>query len=232
LIAQPIPLDPFWRSRCAVVIPCRDEARTIADLVVGVRAYLPKVIVVDDGSHDATAAEALDSGADLIALPEPLGKGAALICGWKRAADLGFSWAVTMDGDGQHSPNDLPLFFQDAQPDEPALVIGNRMLNAQAMPWLRRQVNRWMSKRLSRRTGTRLPDSQCGFRLLHLPSLSRMALATKHFEIESELILASVRLRIPIKFVPIQVIYKGGPSKINPVLDSLRWFRWFFRTGV
>jgi len=212
------------------VIPCRNEARTIGEVVVDARVYLPTVIVVDDGSSDATGAKALASGAEVIALGEPLGKGAALISGWKRAAELGFTWALNMDGDGQHSASDMPAFFQDLQPDEPALVIGNRMLNAKAMPWLRRQVNRWMSKRLSRRTGKPLPDSQCGFRLIHLPSWSRMPLTTKHFEIESELIIASVRLGIPIKFVPVQVIYKGGPSKINPVLDSLRWFRWFFRS--
>ena len=103
------------------------------------------------------------------------------------------------------------------------------MHNPNAMPWLRRKVNRWMTARLSRRAALPLADSQCGFRLLHLGSLGQMALATRHFEIESELILAAARLGVPVKFVPIQVIYKQGASKINPLVDTLRWFRWFNR---
>src|SRR5438045_9540555 len=97
------------------------------------------------------------------------------------------------------------------------------------MPWLRRKVNRWMTARLSRRAGVPLADSQSGFRLVHIGTLPQMALSARHFEIESELILACVRLRIPVKFVPVQVIYKKGLSKINPVLDTVRWFRWFHR---
>jgi hypothetical protein len=133
-----------------------------------------------------------------------------------------------MDGDGQHSPSDIPQFFAGTGMDKPALVIGNRMDNPASMPRLRRWVNRWMSKKLSRRARVLLPDSQCGFRLVHLPSISQMALHTKHFELESELIVESARLGVPIRFVPVKVIYKGGTSKINPVVDTIRWFRWFF----
>ena len=150
-----------------------------------------------------------------------------MLAGWNRASELGFTWALNLDGDGQHSPADIPNFFTALPPDQPALVIGNRMHNPDTMPWLRRKVNRWMTARLSRRAGLPLADSQCGFRLLHLGSLAQMGLATRHFEIESELILASARAGIPVKFVPIQVIYKQGASKINPLVDTIRWFRWF-----
>jgi len=234
-------IDPYWRAHCAAVIPCLNEANTIGDVVRQTLLYLPKVIVVDDGSTDQTAHVAQSAGAEVLssagqlgvpasaAQPVPRGKGAALLAGWNRAAELGFRWALNLDGDGQHSPDDIPNFFRDLPNDQPALVIGNRMHNPNAMPWLRRKVNRWMTARLARRAGLPLADSQCGFRLVHLGSLAQMALATRHFEIESELILAAARLGVPIKFVPIQVIYKQGSSKIHPLLDTLRWFRWFRR---
>ena len=199
------------------------------------------MIVVDDGSTDQTAHAAQSAGAEVLSSADQLGvpasaaqpvrrgKGAALLAGWNRAAELGFRWALNLDGDGQHSPADIPNFFRDLPNDQPALVIGNRMHNPNAMPWLRRKVNRWMTARLARRAGLPLADSQCGFRLVYLGSLAQMALATRHFEIESELILAAARLGVPIKFVPIQVIYKQGSSKIHPLLDTLRWFRWFRR---
>jgi len=213
------------------VIPCLNEAETIGGLVKEVREYLPTVLVVDDGSSDRTGERAREAGAEVLRLNARQGKGAALITGWRHLGERGFTWAFSMDGDGQHSPDDIPKFLNEARPDLPALVIGNRMVDSAAMPWVRRQVNRWMSLRLTRRAGCPLPDSQCGFRLLHLGSLSRMQLVTRHFEIESELVLAAVRVGIPIRFVPVQVIYRGGQSKINPVTDSLRWFRWFFHRG-
>ena len=185
---------------------------------------------MDDHSTDSTAQAAQSAGAEVLKLTGEPGKGAALLAGWDRASQPGFTWALTLDGDGQHSPADIPNFFMGLAPDKPALVIGNRMHNTAAMPWVRRKVNRWMTARLSRRVGLPLADSQCGFRLVHLGSLKEMGLATRHFEIESELIVAAARLGIPIKFVPIQVIYKGS-SKINPLVDTVRWFRWFFGGG-
>jgi len=220
-------IDPHWRAHCAVVIPCLNEANTIADLVRQTVVYLPKVVVVNDGSSDATAQGAESAGAEVLSFGSSRGKGAALTAGWTRASQLGFTWALTLDGDGQHAAADIPKFFADLPHDKPMLVIGNRMHNPAAMPWVRRKVNYWMSARLSRRVGLPLADSQCGFRLVHLGALREMALATQHFEIESELILAAARLGIPIRFVPIQVIYKRGSSKISPLRDTVRWFRWF-----
>ncbi len=222
-------VDENWKTRCAAVIPCLNEANTIAEVVAQSLHHLPKVIVVDDGSSDQTAANAQAAGAEVVRLSQPGGKGAALAAGWERAEQLGFTWALNMDGDGQHSPTDIPKFLVGQPLDQPMLVVGNRMHNCSAMPWLRQKVNRWMSARLSRRAGQELPDSQCGFRLLHLACWRRMQLMTRHFEVESELILASIRLGVPVRFVPVQVIYRRGGSKISPFVDSVRWFVWFFR---
>src|SRR6187551_2270662 len=94
-----------------------------------------------------------------------------------------------LDGAGQHSPNDIPAFLRCAERTNAVLVVGNRMTDPRGMPWLRRQVNRWMSRRLSKLAGRPLPDTQCGFRLMKLEPWSRLSLRTTHFEIESEALL-------------------------------------------
>ena len=216
-----------WKRQCAAVIPCFNEARRIVPVIEGVRHHLPNVIVVDDGSTDGTGRRAKAAGAFVIGENRNDGKGSALRAGWRHARQLGFTWALTMDGDGQHAPDDIPKFFARAETTGAALVVGDRMGNAAAMPWLRRQVNRWMSRRLSGRAGVPLPDSQCGFRLAHLETLARMPLAARRFEIESETLLAFLAAGERVAFVPIQVIYGPGPSKICPVLDTWRWMRWW-----
>lgn len=215
-----------WRQQCAVVIPCRNEQAAIGDLVRAVHGVLPTVIVVDDGSADGTVREARGAWADVIVPGRSQGKGAALRVGWQRARECGFSWVLCMDGDGQHAPADIPAFLECAERTGASLVIGNRMNDARHMPLLRRIVNRWMSRRLSQMAGVDLPDSQCGFRLVRLQALERIPLSATHFEIESEQVLAFSAAGERIEFVPIQVIYKSERSRIHPVRDTLRWFRW------
>jgi len=212
---------------CAAVIPCLNERAGIAPLVAAVRRQLPLVLVVDDGSLDDTAALARAAGATVLRHERNLGKGAALRTGLSEAWSLGFDWAITLDGDGQHVPEDLPVFLQRSEQTGARLVIGNRMQQARAIPWLRRQVNRWMSRQLSRRAGCHLPDTQCGFRLVHLESWATLPLTTQHFEIESEMLMAFLGARHPIEFVPIQVIGRTRRSHICPVADSVRWWKWW-----
>lgn len=221
------PVD--WRRRCAAVIPCFNEAASIAAVVRGVRAHLPSVLVVDDGSTDDTARLASEAGAELVRHTDNHGKGAALRAGLHQIRDRGFQWAITLDGDGQHEPEDIPRFFQCAEQTGAALVIGNRLLQPAAMPWLRRGVNHWMTRRLSRLTGVALEDSQCGFRLLRLDALAGVTLKTERFEIESEMLVALARAGARIQFVPVQTIYKTNASKIHPLADTWRWLRWWWR---
>jgi glycosyltransferase involved in cell wall biosynthesis len=218
-----------WPSECVVVIPCLNEGAGISGLVKAVRRHLPEVIVVDDGSSDGTAGLAEAAGAEVIRHERSLGKGAALGAGWRRAKKRGFSWALALDGDGQHSPEDIPALLSMAGGGGVDLVVGNRMGDAGRMPWLRRRVNQWMSLRLSKAAGVLLPDSQCGFRLMRLSAWSALVIETTHFEIESEVLLGFVAQGFSVKFVPIQVIYRDEQSKIHPVRDGVRWFRWWAR---
>src|SRR5262245_50846588 len=132
-----------WFSSCAAVIPCLNEQENIGRVVEGVRKYLQTVVVVDDGSRDATSAEAKRAGAEVLRHELSGGKGAALQDGWTYLRDRGFKWALSLDGDGQHSAEDIPAFFECAERTTALLVVGNRMANASEMPFVRRFVNRW-----------------------------------------------------------------------------------------
>ena len=210
------------------MIPCFNEARTIARLAATVRQYLPLVIVVDDGSTDGTPALAQDAGARVVGHRRNLGKGAALRTGLSLALKQGFEWALTLDGDGQHAPDDLPNFLRCAEETKARLIIGDRMHNMRAIPWLRRHVNRWVSRQLSRRTVRHLPDTQCGFRLIHLGTWAALPLKTKRFEVESETLMAFLAAGCQVEFVPIQVIRSGRSSHIQPLADSVRWLKWWW----
>lgn len=218
-----------WPVRCAAVVPCLNEALAVSDVVRGVRKYLPTVLVIDDGSQDGTGALARDNGAHVLRHNAPQGKGAALQSGWKYLRAQGFEWALTMDGDGQHSPEEVPAFLDCAARTGARLVVGNRMENPSGMPWLRRAVNRWMSRRISKIAGLPLPDSQCGFRLMNLETWSQLPVSATGFEIESDVLLAFAAYGASIQFIPIRVIYKTEQSKIHPVHDTIRWFRWWSR---
>jgi glycosyltransferase involved in cell wall biosynthesis len=216
-------------ASCVAVIPCWNEADTIGPLVREVRAQVPAVIVVDDGSRDATAGLAREAGAAIAQHAVNRGKGAALQTGLAMARARGFAWAVTLDGDGQHRPADIAAFLARAAVTAADLVVGNRMADSAQMPWSRRAANRWMSRQLSRRAGRSLPDSQCGFRLFRLEAWAALRITSEHFEVESETILAFALAGRRIEFVPVPVVASPRPSRIQPVLDTLRWLRWWRR---
>jgi glycosyltransferase involved in cell wall biosynthesis len=218
-----------WRTACAAIIPCLNEEAAIGELVQAVREHFSAVFVIDDGSGDDTSHRATQAGAQVLKHPMTTGKGAALQTGLTHASKHGWRWALLMDGDGQHSADDIPSFFRCAESSGVSLVIGNRMTLASQIPLVRRWVNLWMSKRLSQLTGQRFPDSQCGFRLMNLQDWERLPMHATHFEIESEMLVAFAKAGLLIEFVPIQVIYKAEQSKIHPWRDTVRWLRWWRR---
>jgi len=123
-----------WRAECAAVIPGLNEETTIGWVVTAVRVHLPTVLVVDDGSADRTAALAAEAGAEVLRHQTTGGKGAALQSGWKRARQRRFKWTLMLDGDGQHSPDDIPAFLRCAESREVDLVVGNRKGESAQMP--------------------------------------------------------------------------------------------------
>lgn len=217
---------PLEAARCCAVIPARDESGRIGPVVAGALRHLPAAWVVDDGSRDATGSEARAAGARVLRHERPLGKGAALRTGWLHAIAHGHAWAVFMDGDGQHAPDDIPGLLRAADDGTP-LVIGARDLVPGAMPWARRAANHWLSQRISRLAGQPIPDSQSGFRVVHLPTLASLPLRSSHFEIESEMCVAFARNGHPIASVPVRTLYGTEASKVSPWRDGWRWWRWY-----
>jgi len=214
----------------AAIVPCLNEAAFIGAVVTGVRAWVDRVLVVDDGSSDATSAVARAAGAEVLRLRSRSGKGAALAAGWHQAARWGVEWVLLLDGDGQHDPADAPSFFEAGRTGA-RLVIGNRMTTPATMPWLRRRTNEWVSRRLSSLGGIHLPDALCGYRLVHLGSLLELGLHSRNYEIESEMTVAFARRGHPIAFVPVRTRYGFERSKISPLRDTWRWFRWYAGSG-
>ena len=217
------------RVDCAAVIPCYNESATIGPLVAAVAVQVARVLVVDDGSTDATAAVAKAAGAEVLRQPVNQGKGAALQLGLRRAGELGCDWALLLDGDGQHASDDIPRFLEARQINHTDLLVGNRMARPTGMPAVRRLTNRAMSAVLTTLTGTPLPDSQCGFRLVRLSVWKSLPIRCAHFEVESEMLLAFLAAGRRVEFIPVECRYKSEQSKIQPCRDTLRWLRWLWR---
>jgi glycosyltransferase involved in cell wall biosynthesis len=210
------------------VIPCRNEEASIGPVIVGLRGWVDSIIVVNDQSKDATGSAARSAGALVLDIQTSSGKGAAMRCGWDAAARLGATRLLLLDGDGQHDPDDAPRFIRHQETTGADLVIGNRFTgDTGSMPRIRRWTNRWMSRRLSQLCQMPLPDSQCGYRLVNLAALLRLNLKPDHFEIESEMCFAFARAGHRIEFLPIKPRYEGQHSKIRPLRDAVRWFRWY-----
>ena len=208
-----------------VVIPVYNEGMAIAALVRQIRQQGLAVIVVDDGSSDGTSRLARDSGATVLANATNRGKGASLIQGFRYALAQGFDAVVTIDGDGQHDPEDIPAFLNLARASGEVIFIGNRMRQLKNMPWLRRTTNKFMSWLISQIAGQKISDTQCGFRLFKKELLAGLRLKTSKYETESEILIRAARLGFRIVSVPIKTIYRGEKSQINPLLDTWRFLK-------
>lgn len=210
--------------KTCVIIPTYNEAAHIAPLVRKIRTQGLDVTVIDDGSSDATADLARREGALVIKNASNMGKGACLIRGFEHALQHDYEAVITMDGDGQHLPEEIPLFLAQASA-EGSLIIGNRMSNRMNMPWPRVLTNKFMSWLISSIAGQEIPDTQCGFRLIKRPVLDEVLLTTNKYETESEIIIKSARKGFAIVSVPIKSVYMNSKSGINPFVDTMRFFR-------
>ena len=211
--------------RICVIIPTYNESRAIAGLIKQITKLGLEVIIIDDGSIDDTVKIASACGAKVLANLKNMGKGASLIKGYNFALQQGFDAVISMDGDGQHSPDDLLAFVQKASNSQSAVIVGNRMGMTKGMPILRVITNNLMSKFISLVVKQHIPDTQCGFRLVKKEFLTRLDLSTSKYETESEVLIKAAHLGFKIESIPVETIYSGGKSRINPFLDTLRFLR-------
>ena len=215
--------------KISVLIPTYNEAKQIGRLIRDIKSHNLDVLVVDDGSQDNTFEIARDAGAAVLRNQTNIGKGASLNRGFHYCLEKDYDAVITMDGDGQHRPEDLPTFITLSQNPDNQILIGNRMHWTKTMPWVRIATNKFMSWLISNLAKQRIPDSQCGFRLIKKEVLQKLNLVTNKYELESELLIKGARLGYKIQSVPIKTIYSSERSRINPVLDTLRFFRFVFR---
>ncbi len=213
---------------CAI-IPVYNESKAIGDLVKQVKQQNIDVLVVDDGSKDNSADIARENGAIVLKNITNQGKGASLLQGLNYVQNNNFDAAILMDGDGQHLPQDIPAFIRRSQETGAALVLGNRMSNTKNMPLVRYLTNKFMSWLVSKIAGQNIPDSQCGFRFITKDLIAKLKFTTRHYETESEMILQAAQSKSKIDSIPVQTVYRGEKSQINPFLDTLRFILFIIR---
>jgi len=209
--------------KICVIIPTHNEAQTIKILVTQIRKQSLDVLVIDDGSIDKTIIEAQTAGAKLIKHDLNKGKGISLREGFDFAINNNYDAVITMDGDGQHDPENLHNFIEKMREHQADIIIGNRMEKTKKMPPARFITNRFMSFIISKICHQPIPDSQCGFRLITVKVLKSLKLSTSNFEIESEVLIEASRKKYKIESIPVKTIYRGEKSKISPILDTLRF---------
>ena len=215
------------RTNVAALIPAYFEANHIADVARRVCTQIDCVLVVDDGSTDATETEARTSGAQVIRHAQNQGKGAAIKTGLRElAARPGIEYIMILDGDGQHSPEEIPNFLEEANRSGAELIVGNRMSDTRTMPLVRKLTNRTMSALISGLIGQSVPDSQCGFRMFRRDlALALLDTASSNFDFETEMLAIAARRGGRIAAAPISTIYGDEVSKIRPVRDTIRFFK-------
>jgi glycosyltransferase involved in cell wall biosynthesis len=235
------------RSQTAAIIPAYQDEKHIGDIVRRTRERLDHVLVVDDGSSDQTAQRAREAGAEVIAHDENRGKGEAIKTGlayWLGAAntspptagglDREVTWVSLLDSDGQHLPEEIDRFLAAAGATQPTFLIGNRMNNLTGMPFIRRVVNRYMSRQISRLCGQEIPDTQCGFRMLNRQLVPELLGGGDRFDYDTEVLIIASRKGYRIESVPITTVYTDQVSKIRPLRDALRFLKlmWRYRKTV
>lgn len=219
------------KGRGCVIIPAYNEEMLIGHLVSEVKKKGLDCIVIDDGSADRTREEAELSGAYVISHRKNLGKGLSLRAGFKKAMEGDYKFVIVMDGDGQHHPDELENFIKAAEKYNVAIVIGNRMGDPRGMP-LKRKVTNWvMSAFISLIAGQRMPDTQCGYRLIKMDLLKAIPLTSDRYEIESEVLIKASRAGLKIKSIPIKSIYGAQKSQIRPFADTVRFLSFIIKTA-
>ena len=212
------------RETVAALIPAYNEEKHIGEVVDRTLKELDHVLVVDDGSSDATAANGRAAGAEVLVHEQNLGKGEAIKHGLRYWLERGFEHIVILDGDGQHLPEEINRFIA-ATATGAQLLVGTRMNDVREMPLVRRIVNRYMSRKISQVCGQEIPDTQCGFRLLHAAVIPHLLEGTERFEYETEMLIKISRAGFRIGAVPVSTVYSDEVSSIHPIRDTIRFFK-------
>ena len=208
-------------DKIVAIIPAYNEEESLADVIAKTAEYVDKIIVVDDGSADKTAEVALKYGAELISHTTNLGKGEALKSGFKAIGDD--SIIVTIDGDGQHNPDEIPDLIKPIIEDGADLVNGSRYMNGpeENTPAYRRVGQRVLDIATNISAGIKVTDSQSGFRAFSKRTNGCFRFKDTGFGIESEMLVDAAEAGLKIVEVPITVRYDVDGSTKDPITHGV-----------
>lgn len=215
----------IFEKKICVLIPTYNNEKTLRRVIDGVLEYSDNIIIVNDGSTDSTQ-EILRQYPHMtvINLPENKGKGNGLKTGFRKAKKLGYNYAITIDSDGQHYPDDITVFVEALQnEEEDVLLIGNRNMSQDGIPKKSSFGNRFSNFWFWFETGIKLEDTQSGYRLYPLHKIPKKYFTPK-FEFEIEIIVRTAWRHIPVKNVPVKVLYDPAErvSHFRPFKDFTR----------
>lgn len=196
------------------VIPAHNEERFIGSVVLKARQHADTVIVVDDGSSDATAEIAQAAGALVLRHEKNRGKGVALNTGFRAARDMAPDVVVVLDADGQHAAEQIPLLAKPVLEDRADMVVGSRFMPGNgSVPPVRALGLRLVTMLSNVGSGLPLSDSQTGFRAFSRRALGQISFTADGFSVESEMQFLAQQLKLRTVEVPITCAYADRPKR-------------------
>lgn len=215
-------------GRVAALVPAYNAAASIGAVVASTRSVLAPVLVVDDGSSDDTAARAAGAGAEVVRHPVNQGKGAALVTGLGHLERQGFGRVLTLDADGQHLPDQIPVLLAASDAAPAAIVVGVRRKEGFEIRRIARFGN-WFADRFMRWVaGQPVPDTQSGFRVYPVAATLALGARGTRYDFETEILLRAARAGVPVLGVPVAVYYPPVAERVShyrPWADTLRIIR-------
>lgn len=216
----------------SIIIPAYNAGKYLPELFSEIAKFstLDKVVVINDGSSDNTIKVCEDNNIALVSHKKNKGKGAALRTGFEFCLEKGDDFVITMDADGQHSPEFIPDFIKKYEETRKDIIIGNRLADTSNMPRDRVFSNKTTTFLLSLISGQKLYDSQSGYRLISCKVLQNIDTISDKFDMESEQLVKASRAGYRIDQIPIKTIYDDeGSSSIHRFKDTYRFIKMFFR---
>lgn len=214
--------------KTCIIVPVYNNVGTINGVVQRALKFCKDVIVVDDGSTDGSSDSLETLGVIVVRYGKNRGKGYALKTGFKEAKSRGFERAITIDADGQHFPEDIPVFATEAKAHPDAMLVGSRNLRMENMPGGNTFANKFSNFWFRLQTGVNLPDTQSGFRLYQLNRIGKLHLLTSRYEAELELLVFQCWKGVQMRPVGIRVYYPPEGERVT----HFRPFWDFFRISV
>lgn len=220
--------EKMIQLNCCIVVPTYNNATVIGPVLEKLLEYTNNVMVVNDGSTDSTLSVLSNYNISIVSYTENRGKGFAIRTALKEADNIGYDYIITIDSDGQHNPDDLPLFLEDIEKNGEAIVLGARNMSQEGVPAKSSFGNKFSSFWFRLETGIKAPDTQTGFRCYPVKPLANRKYYTRKYEFEIEIIVRAAWSGIDVRSVPISVYYAPEEERIS----HFRPFKDFTRISI